>query len=606
MEPRVRAPGLKPDANPAHAVIASTADIDLVSVEVRSELDKQLLYDIPLQGGATSASLSLPVGEGTYSLVVRGYDRYGQETHEGSTYVSYVGYGANKPFAVDLKPVIDGASAASVQFDLNGEERSGGGIQFFVKAKQSVLQGQTMNIQAQVVDAYGNAISLKPGDLHWALSDPRAGRLMPNPEKAGSAALLANQGGSYYLWLIYKNFPYRWPIFVTVDPYVQISAGFDFACGIRSSGALYCWGSNYQQGLGVVTAPNTCYPSPTYPTSYATNCSVQPIRVAGSRLFSRVTTGWGHACAIEAGTSDTFCWGNNYDGELGIGSKGSYQTPVMVAGGHKFQQVSAGETHTCGIENGTAFCWGSNYWGQLGVGSYGQNNNPSTGYLTVTEQLTPGPVPNYGGWSQITAGQEFNCGLNGGGVLCWGMYNEGEIGIGNSFGGTTDAPRGVIANWAPATISSLSVGSITTTMCAITNAGAAWCWGSNQGEKLGAATSPGLSAGAPVPVQGGHSFLSIANGTYHTCAIDNANQVFCWGYELDGRTGFPSAQVSNAVPTVVSVSGQTFSSVVAGNRFSCALTTFGRIYCWGSNLLAQLGNGTSNVGSNIPSLVWGS
>jgi alpha-tubulin suppressor-like RCC1 family protein len=184
------------------------------------------------------------------------------------------------------------------------------------------------------------------------------------------------------------------------------------------------------------------------------------------------------------------------------------------------------------------------------------------------------------------------------------MSNEGEIG--NSFGGgTTSAPVNITTTFAPASISSLSAGSITTTMCALANTGAAWCWGSNQGEKLGVPNAGSLSS-FPIAVSGGHNFLTIANGTYHTCGVDNVNQVYCWGYNLDGRTGQPSATTTSPTPQFVSVAGETFTNVVAGNRHTCALTTGGRIYCWGSNLRAQLGNAAINAGSNIPSLVWGS
>jgi alpha-tubulin suppressor-like RCC1 family protein len=55
-------------------------------------------------------------------------------------------------------------------------------------------------------------------------------------------------------------------------------------------------------------------------------------------------------------------------------------TPVPVAGGLFFSQVSAGYTHTCGrTPAAVAYCWGSNGEGQLGTG-------------TPTSHLTPAPV----------------------------------------------------------------------------------------------------------------------------------------------------------------------------------------------------------------------
>src|SRR5689334_2748502 len=601
--PGDRAPRLAPSAKAGRSIVTSSADIDMISVEAFLPGEKSsFLYDFPLQDGAAKTSLTVPTGEG-YQLVVRAYDRYGRETHEAKQTLNYVALGPNEPLGVELAPVVDGLDYAKAQLDVVGQEHAPAGVQIYVKASaKSALQGQTITYSAQVVDANGSPIALKPGDLTWAISDPSLGRLIQNPEKQTSASILALRPGYGTITPYYKGFPHPWPWTFLLDPYVQIAAGFDFACAVRQSGALTCWGNNDEQQLGTVTAPNSC----PLTTTLIENCSDTPIRVT-NRLFSSVTTGWYHACAIESGTSDTYCWADNYYGQLGVGTKGSIQLPAVIPNGPKFKQISAGRSHTCAVAivNAELFCWGDNYWGELGVGSYGQNNNPSTGYLTVTEKLSPNLVPNYGGWSQVTAGEDFTCGINGGGAMCWGMYNEGEIGIGASFPGTTDSPRYITTTYAPATLAKLSVSTIGPSMCGITGGNAAWCWGSNDGQKLGV-PNLGQSAGVATAVSGGHNFTTISNGSYHSCAVDDQSQVLCWGFNFDGRTGQPAANTTNATPLAVTVPNETFSAVVAGGRFSCALTTSGRIYCWGSNQLGQLGNAAINAGTNVPQLVYGS
>jgi len=48
-----------------------------------------------------------------------------------------------------------------------------------------------------------------------------------------------------------------------------------------------------------------------------------------------------------------------------------------VAGGVSFAAVSAGYAHTCGLTvGGAAYCWGNNYQGQLGDGSGRLSNSP--------------------------------------------------------------------------------------------------------------------------------------------------------------------------------------------------------------------------------------
>jgi alpha-tubulin suppressor-like RCC1 family protein len=75
-----------------------------------------------------------------------------------------------------------------------------------------------------------------------------------------------------------------------------------------------------------------------------------------------------------------YCWGNNGVGQLGDGTDISRLTPVAVAGGLFFRQVSAGDFQTCGKTTASvAYCWGVNFHGELGDG-------------TTTKRLTPVPV----------------------------------------------------------------------------------------------------------------------------------------------------------------------------------------------------------------------
>ena len=49
----------------------------------------------------------------------------------------------------------------------------------------------------------------------------------------------------------------------------------------------------------------------------------------------------------------------------------------------------------------------------------------------------------------------------------------------------------------------------------------------------------------------------------------------------------------------VGVFGGLSFSVISAGVHSCGLTTSSEAYCWGNNLLGQLGNG-SNTNSNVP------
>ncbi|MGH2658059.1 MAG: RCC1 repeat-containing protein, partial [Actinomycetota bacterium] len=65
-----------------------------------------------------------------------------------------------------------------------------------------------------------------------------------------------------------------------------------------------------------------------------------------------------------------FCWGGNFQGQLGDLTNTSSDVPVAVQGSHTFAAIDAGGGHTCGVTTAEeAFCWGSNDFGQLGDGN---------------------------------------------------------------------------------------------------------------------------------------------------------------------------------------------------------------------------------------------
>jgi alpha-tubulin suppressor-like RCC1 family protein len=73
------------------------------------------------------------------------------------------------------------------------------------------------------------------------------------------------------------------------------------------------------------------------------------VRVSGALVFSQVVSGDGHSGALAAG-GQAWCWGNNTNGELGDGTTVSSNSPVLVAGGMNFTQLSSSGIHVCALD----------------------------------------------------------------------------------------------------------------------------------------------------------------------------------------------------------------------------------------------------------------
>jgi alpha-tubulin suppressor-like RCC1 family protein len=123
------------------------------------------------------------------------------------------------------------------------------------------------------------------------------------------------------------------------------------------------------------------------------------------------------------------------------------------------------------------------------------------------------------------------------------------------------------------------------------------CWGYNIYGQLGNGGTVGTLV--PVDVSGlGSGVRAVAAGSLSSCAITTEGKVKCWGYNSDGRLG-NGGTTDSSVPVDVSGSSGGVLTVSIGGGHTCALTTGGGVKCWGNNYYGQLGDG-STTNSNVP------
>jgi alpha-tubulin suppressor-like RCC1 family protein len=199
-------------------------------------------------------------------------------------------------------------------------------------------------------------------------------------------------------------------------------------------------------------------------------------------------------------------------------------------------------------------------------------------------------------FTRIDAGEGHTCAITpAGAAYCWGSgQNDGALGSDTAY--VTPVPVPVDGGL---TFKAITLGRSHT--CGLTTAGAAYCWGNNDFGKLGRDTAV-LGVRTPVPVAGGHTFTAIAAGDYHTCAIAVGGAAYCWGDNIFGAlgTGDTATRSSHPIPEPVD-GGLRFKAIDGGNVHTCGLTTDGAAYCWGSGGWGQLGNGArSDQRSPVP------
>jgi ELWxxDGT repeat protein len=319
--------------------------------------------------------------------------------------------------------------------------------------------------------------------------------------------------------------------------------------------------------------------------------------------LSLVTGEW-NTCALD-NNGNVFCWGRNGNGQIGNGQTG---TAGCGSSGHKCKDtptatndlgsdvisLAFGHQHGCGLlDTGVVKCWGRNNNGQLGT-SGGDKNTPQTVNLGSGRTAT-----------SIYAGGHSTCAiLDDASVKCWGLNDEGQLGIGSSSSSTST----------PTTISSLGTGRTAVSLataynavCALLDDGSVKCWGYDDQGQLGNGgsnsdlRSPPASA---INLGTGRTAKAITGGEFHFCAILDDDSIKCWGEGADGKLGTGSTGNRNT-PTSTSgsfASGRYAVAIDAGYDHTCAILDNGQLTCWGSDADGQLGNGaTTGTKSSLQS-----
>ena len=121
------------------------------------------------------------------------------------------------------------------------------------------------------------------------------------------------------------------------------------------------------------------------------------------------------------------------------------------------------------------------------------------------------------------------------------------------------------------------------------------------GPAIAATTAGSGSAAGEVAV----GWRQVTAGYSHTCGIRTNGRLYCWGRDEEAQLGDGGTNTDQPVPVQVAGNHTDWTNVTAGYSHTCARRTNGRLYCWGHDGLGQLGDGGTNTDQPVPVRVAG-
>jgi len=250
-------------------------------------------------------------------------------------------------------------------------------------------------------------------------------------------------------------------------------------------------------------------------------------------------------------------------------------------------------------DDGAVWAWGDNQYGQLGDGTLVNRPHPVQVILDTGEPLLEIRAVASRGWHSVAIDDDYR-------VWAWGRGDDGQLGDGGFT--SSSHPVQVVRE------SGSLLGGVLSVVCgqqhtlARRSDGTVWAWGEGNDGQIGDGEAQDTPRAVQVlrQVDGGGTTLligveAVAAGRYHSLALRNG-EVWAWGANNYGQVGaadnLPVYDV--AVPVVRESDGLPVTNaraIAAGQYFSLALTTDGKLLAWGRNNNGQFGNGTTS-GSN--------
>ena len=235
--------------------------------------------------------------------------------------------------------------------------------------------------------------------------------------------------------------------------------------------------------------------------------------------------------------------------------------------------------------DGTVWAWGKGAGGVLGNGSNDDVEEPVQ-------------VANFGSVISIAAGAKHALALrNDGTVWAWGHNLWGQLGNGQELflpdeNYVLNTPQQVVN-----LTNVVSIATIDPTSYALRSDGTVWAWGWAAGGLLGngSGSQDPIYSSVPVQVSGLAGAQAIAAARNTAYALRGDGTVWAWGHNFLGELGNGSEDGASLVPTQVVDLDEVTAIAAGGGGNGYALREDGTVWAWGNDYWAQLGDGRGGL-----------
>lgn len=290
---------------------------------------------------------------------------------------------------------------------------------------------------------------------------------------------------------------------VDLSGVAAVSAGYQHACALQTSGSVMCWGAGLDGQLGDGLDQD----------------ALTPVRVAGLSDAVAISAGGDATCALRR-SGAVVCWGDNRYGQMGNGTMDDAVRPTAVTGITSAVSIDMTDDTGCAaMRDGSVECWGFNSFNQIDGALGSEVRAP-----VIIRELS-------GAVDAISSTSHGVCGLSGSHVIH--CVNDGDPFHSPHVGSlSADDELCVLGTNGAVVCNSFLVGVATgefldmgltpstevevgeDSACAVLGDGTVACWGSNRWGQLGAGHTD--SAEGPLTVR--DMFVGVEETTGPTMA----------------------------------------------------------------------------------------